>query len=544
MVNWESHRLPENLPLYDYAPDGRVVGEYVYFCATKDEAICNFYRTKDILEGPYEEIAGTFNFKDPNLFVDDDGSMYFYWGLSSDAPIWGVELDPLTMTPIGEKQGLLWSDPFTKGFERIGEDNAHLPLSEEVVNAQIEAYAARDPQTAAYLQDPTMRSIIKAQLSKAPYIEGAWMDKFEGKYYLQYAFAGTHYNIYGDGVYVSEHPLGPFTLAKNNPYSYKPGGFIPGAGHGSTLKDKYGNLWHASTMRISMNHQFERRVGIWPAGIDQEGELFCNQRYGDWPMAVANGNIDPWQKPEWYLLSYQKPVYTSSYTEDKGPERVADENVRTWWQAEKATPGEWLEMDLEKAYQVHAIQINFADDKLQIDPMEQYVDKEGHRYIAEETHKTCWVLEGSLDQKAYFVIEDKGDATTDLPHDLVRCKEGIKVRYLRLTIKEVPYGQKPCISGLRVFGTGDGAKPEAPAFTATRISNIDMNIAINPTGAIGYNILWGHAPDKLYHSCMVFDTEKCITALVKDQAYYVRIDAFNENGITEGNRTQLVKTLY
>ena len=31
MVHWESHRLPESLPLYDYAPDVRVVGDYVYF---------------------------------------------------------------------------------------------------------------------------------------------------------------------------------------------------------------------------------------------------------------------------------------------------------------------------------------------------------------------------------------------------------------------------------------------------------------------------------------------------------------------------------
>ena len=31
MVHWESHRLPDSLPLYDYAPDVRVVGDYVYF---------------------------------------------------------------------------------------------------------------------------------------------------------------------------------------------------------------------------------------------------------------------------------------------------------------------------------------------------------------------------------------------------------------------------------------------------------------------------------------------------------------------------------
>lgn len=91
------------------------------------------------------------------------------------------------------------------------------------------------------------------------------MDKYHGKYYLQYACPGAEYNVYADGVYVSDSPLGPFVLAENNPYSYHPGGYMPGAGHGSTMWDRNGNLWHASTMRISVNHQFERRVGIWRA---------------------------------------------------------------------------------------------------------------------------------------------------------------------------------------------------------------------------------------------------------------------------------------
>ena len=81
------------------------------------------------------------------------------------------------------------------------------------------------------------------------------MDKYNGKYYLQYACPGAEYNVYADGVYVSGSPLGPFTLAENNPYSYHAGGFMPGAGHGSTMWDLSGNLWHTSTMRISVNHQ-------------------------------------------------------------------------------------------------------------------------------------------------------------------------------------------------------------------------------------------------------------------------------------------------
>ena len=92
------------------------------------------------------------------------------------------------------------------------------------------------------------------------------MTKHDGTYYLQYAGPGTEYNVYGDGVYESDSPLGPFRLAKNNPYSYKPGGFLRGAGHGSTMEDRYGNWWHTATMQISKNHDMERRVGIWRAG--------------------------------------------------------------------------------------------------------------------------------------------------------------------------------------------------------------------------------------------------------------------------------------
>ena len=103
MAHWEAHRLPENLPLYDYAPDVRVVGEYVYFSASKKGEVCNFYRTKDIINGPYEEIPGTFDFWDPNLFCDDDGRIYFYWGCSNITPLWGVELEPETMRPKTER---------------------------------------------------------------------------------------------------------------------------------------------------------------------------------------------------------------------------------------------------------------------------------------------------------------------------------------------------------------------------------------------------------------------------------------------------------
>lgn len=123
-----------------------------------------------------------------------------------------------------------------------------------------------------------------------------------------------------------------------------------------------------------------------------------------------------------------------------------------------------------------------------------------------------------------------------MPHDFIVKEEGVQIRYLKLTVFEVPYNQNPCISGLRVFGLGNGEKPSAPQYQAERTGTMDMRITIEPqTDAVGYNVLWGFAPDKLYHSCMTFMPEQNIGALVEGETVYVRVDAFNENGITEGS---------
>ena len=539
LAHWENRRLPNNLPFYDYAPDVRVMGDYVYFSASNRENPCSFFRTKNILEGPYEEIKGVFDFWDPHLFMDDDRRVYFYWGCANMTPIWGVEMDPETMHPKTERVELIHGNWNEVGYERNGEDHCDPPLSDEALEVAYEKFLeAQGGQEMVANIPENLKIMMKGFLSNRPYIEGAWMNKHDGKYYLQYACPGTQYNIYADGVYVSDKPLGPYKLAKNNPFSYKPGGFIPGAGHGSTMEDATGSLWHTATMRISVNYNFERRVGLWPAGFDKDGELFCNQRYGDWPMAIEDFQADPWKNPQWMLLSCGKTMTASSAEEGKGAEKAAEENVQTWWRAASAQPGEWLQMDLGKAMDVRAIQINFADDKIDIEPPKPLVgNMTGKRYIEERNLITRWKLEGSLDGDNYFMIEDKSDAKTDLPHDMVVREDGIQVRYLKLTVLAVPYDQPAAISGLRVFGIGDGEKPAVPTFTAERLDDLDMKVDITSDDAdvTGYNILWGHAEDKLYHSYMIFGKkEQKIGALIKGTDYFVRVDAFNENGITEG----------
>lgn len=553
MVNWESYALPENLPLYDYAPDVRVCGDYVYFSASRKGEICNYYRTKDIILGPYEEIPGTFDFWDPNLFFDEDGKIYFYWGCSNVTPVWGVELEPETMLPKTERKVLIEGNPYERGYERMGIDNCEFPRSAEEVEMMFQGFMKQSNMTEEQLPK-VYAPQIRGMFTRQPFIEGPWMDKHEGRYYLQYACPGTEYNTYADGVYVADSPLGPFTLAANNPFSYHPGGFMPGAGHGSTMWDKEENLWHASTMRISVNHQFERRVGIWPSGFDKDGVLFCNQNYGDWPIAVEEGKMNPWNEPQWYLLSYAKPARASSATDGKGADRAVNEDAQNWWRAASSASGEWIEVDLETVMDVRAVQINFADDDLPIQsPGEIKGSATQPRYIEERNLQTKWKLEGSEDGKEYFMIEDKSNAVTDLPHDFVVCEKGVQARYVRLTVIEIPYRVEPCISGLRIFGTGTGERPDVPEFSVCR-SEDELDLLVVVEGkkeAIGYNICWGHEQDKLYHSYQIYrsvrdveerrDTriEKRIGALVKGQNYFVRVDAYNENGITKGKVTGL-----
>ena len=552
LVNWKLHPT-KTLPIYDYAPDVRVAGEYLYFCASSHESGL-FYRTKDPFSDEYEKIEGAFPFWDPDLFVDDDGRFYFYWGSSTTEPLYGVELDPKTMQPLGEKRELCAIDTAVKGYERNGENHVPSRSPEEVKLA----LAALEQQS----MPDSMKEAARNFMLELPYMEGVWVNKHNGKYYLQYGTPSSGKNIYGDGVYVSDRPLGPYTLAANNPYSYKPGGFLPGAGHGSTMEDAQGDVWHISTMRICKNHNFERRIGLWPAGYDEDGELFCNQRYGDWPADVAELKKNPWADPKWMLLSYGAKATASSVAEDKqfvdrqaaamgktvtkiitySPFNAVDENVQTWWKADageaKKAP-QYLMLDLGKTYEVHAVQINFADDNLKPELPEEFQLTDAllqQRWIDTVPQKTRWLLEGSVDGETYFVIEDKREAQTDLPHDLVVREQGIAVRFLRLTVTELPYGQVPCVSGLRVFGLGDGDKPQQIRNVHTEFTSpLDLRVCWEKAEeTVGCVVNWGFAPDKLYHSYMVFSQEAPIGGLVKNQEVYVRVDAFNACGITEG----------
>ncbi len=536
LINWDFHPYQEDFPAYDYAPDIHPVGDWLYVCASKMGEPCDFYRSKDPVNEPFEKIEGSFDFWDPALFQDDDGRLYLYWGCSNVTPIWGMELDPDTMKPKTERVILFDSDDAHRGYERYGDDHVH-PMTETDVWARIDYMLEHSsPEMMEYMKDMSheeQRQMMWQYMGGLrPYIEGAWMTKFDGKYYLQYAIPGTQCNVYGDGCYVSDAPLGPFAPCKNNPYSYHPGGFMTGAGHGSTLKDKDQNLWHIASMRISMSYQFERRLGLWKASYDKEGGLYCDQRYGDWPI---NTEAPLFAKPDWMLLSYGKQVTVSS---GSGAQNITDEDCRTWWTAE-GCDGEWACVDLGKLYDIRGIQINFADHDIKItlpQDFKRQISAYEERWMDMTIQPTQWKLEGSLDGESWFILDNKWEAPTDLAHDFLTWEEGIQARFVKVTVHSLPYNQTAAISGIRVFGIEPGDAPTKPAISAELISPLDMIVSWSTDNAVGAVISWGYAPDRLWHSYMVFDknTQK-IGALVDGEPVYVMVETFNESGSTQSD---------
>ncbi len=543
LLNWEFHPA-ENLLIYDYAPDVRQIGDYLYFCASRREKNCPILRTKNPLEAEFEEVSAPFPFWDPDLFQDDDGRVYLYWGCTNTQPIWGVEMDVQTMRPIGDKVPLIYGRETELGYERPG-DNGVVDKESSVVYQHLKHMFNPVTQRIEFPEGMQSMGNFSAEAMTSmflavgkPYIEGAFMTKHDGKYYLQYACPGTQYNTYADGVYVGESPLGPFTLQQSNPYSSKPGGFITGAGHGSTIEDAYGNLWHVSTMRISINHDFERRIGLFPAGFDKDGVLYCNQNFADYPHEVPTGRFDAAsQQPKWMQLSYNKPVTASSGAR---PELAVNENIRDWWSADTAAPGQWISVDLGKAEDVRAIQVNFADEALAPEfPAEEYGSDRGDRRIELSPQISHYTLEASADGVTWTLLED---VARECSNGYYEYKDGICARYIRLTGGELPYGQVMRVSGLRVFGNGSGEKCEAARAKAVRVSDLEAVVSWEPVeNAQGCNVRYGVAPDKLYMSWMVYGADEVkLTTLIKGQEYYVAVDSFNENGITPGEIIKVV----
>lgn len=440
---------------------------------------------------------------DPSFFTDDDGKLYMYNGSSNRYPMYGVELDRRTLNPKGTRKEMYLLESWRYGWQRFGE-----------------------------LMDDTFLD---------GFIEGSHMTKYKNKYYLQYGAPGTEFSGYADGLLIGDHPLGPFS-AVSDPLSYKLGGFIRGAGHGATFQDNYKNYWHVSTMVVSVKNTFERRLGIWPTGFDQDGVMWCNTAFGDYPHALPNSSAAERKYPEggsasegqnmnatgftgWMLLNYKKPVVVSSTFGAYHANNAVDEMIKTYWSASGASKGEFIQSDLGNVSTVNAVQINYADQ----DVDSSFLGKSlgvYHQYI----------LHYSLDGKKWKILADKSRNKTDVPHDYIELEKPVQARYIKLENIHMPTG-KFAISGLRVFGNGNGKKPgKVKQFFVLRTEKDKRSAYMkwSPVdNAFAYNIYYGTDPGKLYNCIMVHDAnEYWFKSMDSKKPYYFRIEAINENGVS------------
>ena len=220
-------------------------------------------------------VAGMPGFSDPMLFSDEDGRLFFYWGCTRTGGIWGVELDASDPTnAITRPVELIPFQPATQPWEALGDWN----------------------------QDPT-----------AGWVEGSWMLKRDGNYFLTYSAAGTQNRTYAMGCYTAPSPLGPFAPQKRNPFFRS----IRWLGHRHRAR-----LHRCRAGGPAMDvlydpggvvHGFERRLGMDRVEMDANGELFVP--LGNFAAAMAAGQ-SPRRKIGRYRLAADQRRTTHGRLDD------------------------------------------------------------------------------------------------------------------------------------------------------------------------------------------------------------------------------------
>lgn len=179
-----------------WAPDAAYANGtyYLYFpVKDKNDVFKIGVATSTSPTGPFkaqpEPIEGSYSI-DPAVFKDDDGTHYMYFG-----GIWGGQLqkwatgkyDANGSKTDSEKEN---EPALTAKIVRLSKDMLH--FDEKVKDVQI--------------VDENGKPLLTKDHDRR-FFEGAWMHKYNGKYYFTYSTGDTHYLAYA----ISDSPYGPFT---------------------------------------------------------------------------------------------------------------------------------------------------------------------------------------------------------------------------------------------------------------------------------------------------------------------------------------------
>ncbi len=370
--------------------------------------------------GPFEYLARftmpdgrEFDPVDSALFLDDDGRIYIYWHGGNIHPernhkttfTLGAELDP--------------DEP----WKLLGEP---VMLNEFQPDHVWEHFGQHNQDT------------------YYGWIEGQWMLKHNGRYYLIYSGCGTQFSTYAMGAYYSdEGPLGPFIYQKNNPITFNRVGLVKGAGHGCIEHGPNNTLWAFYTTTLCCTHQFERRIGIDYIAVDENGELYC-PRITDTPQYAPGEVADHETDGSTGLLpltfGFRGNHKATSHTEGRDSFYALDESMLTWWQPKKDDPLRQLTVCMGAEYEVEASRIIWREVGLDYDngsvpgPFRYKIE------ISPDESETEW-----------HTLLDMSSNTEDMNIDY-RTFPAQTGAVVRLTITGSPEGIEPGVISFCVFG--------------------------------------------------------------------------------------------
>ena len=367
-------------------------------------------------------------------------------------------------------------------------------------------------------------------VSKESTQEAGWLTVYNNRYYLQNSAPGTACPWYSDDVYVADTINGPYHLTDYATASLKVGGFINSTGHSCVFQDFHGNWWRVTTMWIGVYAGFERRIGLFPAGFDDQGRMFTQTALGDYPLVMPSVLRTPSTASSlagWWVLSTGKATMASSSVDGHPSSLAADENVRTWWSAMTGNPGEWLTLDLGKPMEIRAMQVNFAE--------------QGIQSAAAEDDYHAYRLLTSLDQQTWQIAIDMSGNRTCVPHDYQVLPQPITARFVKVLNIHAAKNGLFALRDLRVFGHGGAQPPQpVPAATVLRDPQDPRNVTLTwqpVADADGYLIRYGVAPDALHLTLQYQGRDHrmlTVSCLNRDTVYSFRIDSYNGSGMTNG----------
>lgn len=405
-ATWQHH--PLNIRDVGYAPTVvKHQGRFLLLASNNSPLFAS-----DSPLGPFEELgtivipeeAKAPEITDPMLFSDDDGRLFFYWGCTPTEGIWAAELDAKHPTKLlGKPIRAIPFRPDIHPWERVGDWN----------------------------QNPNVG-----------WIEGAWMLKRDGTYYLTYSAAGTEHRTYAMGCYTSKSPLGPFAPQKRNPILRSPDGLVTGTAHGCIVAGPGDDLWAFYCVRAAVAHGFERRVGFDRAEIDADGELFVPAATSTPQWAPGSGKRGD---TGWLPLNLGVQTLASSCAPNLPGRFATDNELRTWWQPAEGDAQPVLSCRFTSPATIRATRVIWRDVGLDTN---RGVHAGPFRYR----------IEGETGAGQWTAIVDRGASAEDLLIDYRECAPTV-CQAVRLVILGSPKGISPGVAEFTVFGS---IQPERP----------------------------------------------------------------------------------